>query len=148
MPIEGATSLYVEHENWEKLYIQYVSIAKCVIIQPSMSPSVLFELGEIIRERHGEKTFIFTSPTPDSLLIKWILAANNWMKDTELIGWKKFEEIVKMIGFKSKLNPQGGAVITFNSENQTVLLAEKCKSPSEYIQAVNDYLLKRQKNIN
>jgi hypothetical protein len=162
--VEGATRTYADDEGWYKHFERLAGRAACIVMQVSDSNNLKQELTFIRREGLQHRLFIFTNtmklksvPPLFRLLIglEWIssrlygpLPANGG-----LATWEQFAENLGKLGFQLGNDPGRGAVVTFDSEGNAVVLVKGAEGlskreydcdwpPSGFVEPIRQYLVK------
>ena len=140
-PFEGITSSYYADENWEKSFIGWVRLAKCIITTPANTKGLMFELEFIRKHKLQNSFFIFTKPVHPKGVYHLIMVVLQWSKNVRSIRWDQYSAELGRLGFHvQKEMPEPGTVISFNERCEQITIVEKALTPADYIDAVSNHL--------
>lgn len=134
-PHESIKMIYTL-DDWRKQFFSLAQAATCIVVQPCLTESLRYELTELLKAGFAHKLYFFTKPSCGNFVLKYYMWLSELAFHRKPPKWFQFEKMLHQIGFTSNIQVQKGAVVGFNENNETVLLQENCKRPSEYIKMV------------
>lgn len=135
LPHESIKMIYTL-DDWRKQFFSLAQAATCIVVQPCLTESLRYELTELLKAGFAHKLYFFTKPRCKNFIRRYFMWLGEFGFNRKPLEWSPFETMLHQIGFTSNINVQKGAVVSFNENNETVLLKENCKPPSEYIKVV------------
>lgn len=130
-------------EDWQEKLQYLLNTSRCIVILPCISNSIQFELTEILKLGFSQKVYFFTKPKPKSMFGRFSSLTNSFVIYKKTVKWTDFQQMLNDLGFNSSIFPSHGSVITLNSDNETKLLKENCRLPSEYVFAMKEDLISK-----
>lgn len=151
-PPEGAARMYANDKDWIEQFRHLSMRAACILMEVGHSENVQWELESLKTHSLQEKLFIITRPKKKKewrrnflfYLSRKIgkLAYNG--EELKTVSWIEFTEILKRSGYILNFSDPGpGAVLTFDSESNGILLATNAYAPSEYIMAIQKWRMEK-----
>jgi hypothetical protein len=163
LPHGGAVRTYADDKDWYEHFERLAGRAGCIVMQVSDSNNLKQELTFIRREGLQRRLFIFTHLTkwrkPPLILgllgrisspLYGPLPANI---SGGLATWEDFAENLGKLGFQLGNDPGRGAVVTFDSEGNAVVLVRGAEGfsnletesdwpPSNFVEPIRQYLVR------
>jgi hypothetical protein len=171
LPHGGAVRTYAGDEGWYENFERLAGRAACIVMNVSDSNNLKRELTFIRREGLQRRLFIFTNTMKrksaaylifESRLLAWTSsrlygprpADMPLLTDTSgsLATWEHFAENLGKLGFQLGNDPGRGAVVTFDSQGNGVVLVrgaegfskvefENSWPPSNFVEPIRQYLV-------
>jgi hypothetical protein len=163
LPQGLAVRTYADDKDWYEQFERLAGHADCIVMQVSDSNNLKQELTFIRREGLQRRLFIFTHLTKGrkpplilgllgriSSLLFGPLPANI---SGGLSTWEYFAENLGKLGFQLGNDPGRGAVVTFDSEGNAVVLVRGAEGfskletesdwpPSRFVEPIRQYLVR------
>jgi hypothetical protein len=141
----GAARSYNKDDTWKDEFHQLAASAVAFLMEVGSSQNVSWEFQHIRQQGWHERIFVITGhpsfATTGSFhrLSDWIGRLKGISKTT----WQEFSTGLTRLGYSlPSEDPGPGAVITFDSECNSVLLTTGADLPDEYIEPIRAYLAK------
>jgi hypothetical protein len=129
-PPGGAEREYFADEGWQDVFRALLHQSKFMLMKPERSGNLLLELQLIRDSSLLSKLFIVTSPALAPRLLP-----RSWSIRWERLDWDKFAADLITIGLHAGDYPDRGAVVGFDHEGKSVLIAANSRTPADYISA-------------
>jgi hypothetical protein len=141
---EGATRLYASDTDWVQHFRDLAGRSACILMEVTQSENLRLELQTLRTEGWHEKLFIFTRPAARRGWRNWRFALGRavlaWLahqKGVVPVSWAGFVQALATLGYRlTPHDPGPGAVIAFDRDATSVLLATGAHTPSEFIAAI------------
>ena len=131
LPPVGASRVYLEDENWREKFQTLARDSVCILMAPSSSPNLLWELKELLASGHQQKVFILTSPALPGWY-GWLTRARH----SQQARWQAFATGLAASGVDVGPYPGEGATLGFDAQGVPVLHATSVRTPNDYVAAV------------
>jgi hypothetical protein len=161
LPHGGAVRTYADDKGWYEHFERLAGQADCIVMRVSDSNNLKQELTFIRREGLQRRLFIFTHLTkrrkPSLILVLWgrisLLLYGPANISGGLSTWEYFAENLGKLGFQLGNDPGRGAVVTFDSEGDAVVLVRGAEGfsnletesdwpPSNFVEPIRQYLVR------
>jgi len=133
-PPAGVARVYLPDEGWEAEFLSMARNCGCIFLALGESPNFERELRSLRDERLLTKVFAFTSPPPKD---RWY--ARQWGRSVKK-QWIRFARELSACDFEPGEYPGDGAVVGFEPSGRVIVLAVSCRTPKEYVAAVESHL--------
>lgn len=144
LPPEGAARRYAADDDWQQHFVSLAGAAAAIVMEPSCSDNLRWEITAIRRHSWQCKLFIIMSPMSQSNLScahRWVYAAIRAAKRIPAPSWEKFSAEFLHAGFHIDLTaPDPGSVISFDPEGRALVLIRGATRPDEFVAAVQKNL--------
>lgn len=147
-PYEIAKMIYTLGD-WQSKLDGFLKGARCIIVLPSLTEGLQYELKRIVALELSYKTVICTPPAVKGRLRRWLFKFMQYTNPFEGAGaaqWQGFQPLLQQVGFRSAIVPVGGTVIGFDLNNEAKVIKTDCQKPSDYVMAICGYLQNNVKN--
>jgi hypothetical protein len=145
LPAGGAGRLYAPEAHWPERVEALAVAARAIVMQIGNSPSLSAELAIIKRCDLATKLFIVTVPAGRSgrfgRFKRWL-----WRAFGRLVGWPEptwsdFAALLERNGLDpGECDPGPGAVIAFDVDGSRVDVRLDCRTPGDYVRAMESRL--------
>jgi hypothetical protein len=163
LPHGGAVRTYADDKDWYERFERLAGQAGCIVMQVSDSNNLKQELTFVRREGLQRRLFIFTHLTkwrkapPILGLLGRISSPLYGPLPANISGglatWEDFAENLGKLGFQLGNDPGRGAVVTFDSEGNAVVLLRGAEGfsklelvdswpPSTFVEPIREYLVR------
>jgi hypothetical protein len=144
VPPEGAARRYAADNDWQQNFVSLAEAAAALVIEPSYSDSLRWEITTIITHHWQCKLFIITQPTPLSKPIRtelWGYAAIRIARRLPAPSWQRFTAELAHAGLHIDITtPSPGSVISFDAEARPVFLIRGATKPNHFVAVVKRHL--------
>jgi hypothetical protein len=154
LPRPGAIRTYADDEGWYEYIERLAGQAACMVMLVSNSDNLQRELTFIRREGLQRRLFILTAVIDKPRRFAWLIQTFFekpilWIvlrlygppHIEERATWEQLAQSVKKFGFDLGDDPGRGAVVTFDSEGKTRVLVKGAETPSQFVEAIREYLV-------
>ena len=150
LPPEGAIRTYAEDEGWYEYFERLARQAVCMIMPVSNSNNLQRELAFLRREGLQQRLFIFTplwspgderSPSFVRPLVRMVSRLYG-LSDlpATVASWSQLAENLAKLGFDLGDDPGRGAVVTFDSKGNAIVVVTAAETPPEFVEPLREYL--------
>ena len=142
VPPTGAVRVYLDHHDWQDELGRLADRSAAIVMTPSSTQALRWELRHIYEKQLWDKFFIITSNTrmryaDDSPVGRFI----NFVRGEDVVSWSEFVEEVRLAGLDMPgSDPGAGAVIGFNGDGSSVLLLARLRSPTEVVATMRTWI--------
>jgi hypothetical protein len=151
LPPEGATRTYFEDEDWFEYFQRMARQSVCTVMPISNSDNLQRELTFLRFEGLQQRLFILTPLwSPLNKTVPFPTRAANWIV-SKLYGitrqrdytedWKDLTENLRKLDLHLEDDPGRGAVITFDSDGNAILLVRGADIPPDFVEPVREHLI-------
>ncbi|MGH3840503.1 MAG: hypothetical protein ACRDS0_03525 [Pseudonocardiaceae bacterium] len=150
LPPEGAARRYAADDDWQQNFVTLAESAASIVIEPSYSDNLRWEITTIITRHWQHKLFVITPPAPQSKpkrTLLWAYAAFRAAKGLPTPSWERFAAELSCTGLHIDQIPSPGSVVSFDSESQALLLIRGATEPDQFVAAVKRHLQASSRNV-
>lgn len=151
-PPEGAARKYASDKDWIDQFRQLSLQAACILMEVGHSENLQWELESLKKYSLQEKLFVITRPKKKKGWVRNFLfyisrkigKLGYKRRDNKKVPWEDFKKILSRSGYILNFpDPGPGAVLTFDCDSKSILLATNAYTPSEYIKAIQKWRLEK-----
>jgi hypothetical protein len=139
MPHEMIKMFY-HIDDWKLALDKLLKHSSCIILQPSSTEGLKYEVEQIVKFGLVRKTFILTPPKPKGFINQLLMNSQFYVLSEKKDKWPSFQKILHECGIRSNLQALHGTVIAFSNINEAIVLKSDCQKPSDYINVIKKRL--------
>ena len=133
---EGATRAYATDADWMERLRELATKAVCIVVEAGDSANLRREFEYVRGARLHQKLFVITRPKPpEGTKLAYAFYRLIWrVKGIKTITWKEFADELGKVGYQfDRDEPGPGAVVSFDQDGKSVLLATEAELPPDYV---------------
>ena len=147
--IPGAARDYLTDGSWKDIFLRYAQQSSAILMQPTASDHLRWELNQIVANGWQTKLFILQRPLPKSRgkLTAYLFRAIAWASYSKRPTWEEFTRWMALSTLKlPATDPGPGTVLSFDPQGNSVQLTTGANEPEEFVTPLHSWLQLRQRN--
>jgi hypothetical protein len=146
---EGAARAYVADTEWKTDFTRHALAAKAVIIEPSPTPSLAWEMRALRERGLAIKVFLILQPRMTVPFGLRSYARLTWrLRGWKLPSWQDVATQLRDTGYlPPDQDPGPGSVITFDEQGRSIVLTTGARSPDALVQPIRRRLFPADREV-
>jgi hypothetical protein len=138
VPPEGAARSYIADAEWQDRFRTLAAQAACCVMIAGVSSSIRWELAALRAMALHQRLFLLTPPRrPRGARLTRLLTTPPRRQPLPLVAWPDVAAALREAGYQPDAGAPGpGAVVGFDAEGRSWVLAREATSPAAVVDAI------------